>query len=164
MRLPPAIIFINADINDVTIGTLTAQFHLNETVDFDEYNARIAADSNYPNIVRMNKFRILVVLPTFRDFTNRETADIVIFYNQGQATVEKNKFGPPGLSLPILRINIFDLLRDVGSKWVPILPPSIEQRPRRLGGIFAMQGEDQSGVHDPNPDNMYNNKDFINRK
>jgi hypothetical protein len=29
-------------------------------------------------------------------FTNRETADVVLFFANGMISVEENKFGPPG--------------------------------------------------------------------
>lgn len=164
MNLPPAIIFLNADINDIVKNTLTTQLFISESMTFSEFNARVAVDPNYPDNVRSQNLRILVILPTFRDTTNREMADLVLFYNQGQVVVEKNRFGPPGLSLPIDRINIYDLLRDVGSQYVVILPVTSTSPPRRLGGIVVDQLADASGVHDPNTDNIYNNPDFINRK
>lgn len=160
----PAIIFINAEINDNIKSTLTNQLYLDEIMVFDEYNNRIKNDPNYPTVVHLQGYRIMVVLSNMRDVTNRDTADLVLFYNQGQVTVEKNNYGEPGLSLPIQRINIFELLRDVGSKYVNILPITSTKPPRSLGGIVVDQGADSSGVHDPNPDNEYNNPDFINRK
>jgi len=162
--LPPAIIFINNDFNSTTIDTLASQLHLDGYISFDEFNSRVVADPNYPAVVHLQGQRIMVMLPTFQDTTNRALADVVLFYNQGQVTVLKNNFGPPGLSLPIARLNIYVLLRDVGSKYVVILPPSSTAPPRSLGGIVVDQGADSSGVHDPNPDSEKNNLDFINRK
>lgn len=164
MQIPPAIIFINAEIDDGVKATLTTQLRLDEVMSFDEYNLRVEGTPQYPTIVHLQGYRILVTLPDMRNTTNRATADLVLFYNGGQVTVEKNKYGPPGLSLPIQRINIYELLRDVGSKYVKINPPTSTQPPRSLGGIVVLQGADSSGVHDPNPDNEYNNPDFINRK
>lgn len=175
MNIPTAIIFINAEINDGVKSTLQTQLHLDEIMDFEEFNARVSLDPNYPTVVHLQGYRIMVVVPNFRDYTNRTLADLVLFYNQGQVVIEKNKFGPPGLSLPIQRINIFDLLRAVKSQYVTILPPEANRpcRPncnchhgcsRCLGGIVVDQLADASGVHCPNPDNIYNNPDFINRK
>lgn len=164
MQIPTAIIFINAEINDGVKSTLTTQLYLDETMSFDEFNNRVVADLNYPAAVHLQGRRIMVVVPDFRDYSNRTLADLVLFYNQGQVTVEKNNFGPPGLSLPIIKINIFELLRDVGSKYVTILPITATKPPRSLGGIVVDQGADSSGVHDPNPDRESNNLDFINRK
>lgn len=164
MQTPTAIIFINAEINDGIKSTLTTQLYLDETISFDEFNNRVTADPNYPAIVHLQGLRVMVVVPDFRNYSNRTLADLVLFYNQGQVTVEKNNFGPPGLSLSIQRINIFELLRDVGSKYVNILPITATKPPRSLGGIVVDQGADSSGVHDPNPDRESNNLDFINRK
>jgi hypothetical protein len=183
--LPPAIIFINSDellqrpdgyyqdgyivngdgyINSLTKQTLVTQLYLSETMTFKEFNSRVASDPNYARVVHLQGYRILVILPNFYDTTNRNLADMVLFYNQGQVTVLKNNFGPPGLSLPIQRINIYTLLRDVGSSSVVILPITATNPPRTLGGIVVDELADASGVHDPNSDNEYNNPDFINRK
>ncbi len=191
MFLPPAIIFINSDtithypdgyiysdgyyidgeevgpdgyLNDGTRLTLVTQLYLNEVMTFREFSNRVLVDPNYPAVVHLQGYRILVILTDFSDHTHRALADMVLFYNQGQVTVEKNNYGPPGLSLPMERINIFTVLRDVGSRSVTILPITATTPPRSLGGIVVIQGADSSGVHDPNPDNIYNNPDFINRK
>lgn len=164
MTIPAAIIFMNGDFNSLTQTTIATQLHLNEVMTKTEFDARVTVDPNYPQNVTLNSLRILVVLPSFQDEINRELADIVLFYKQGMISVERSRFGPPGLTLSIQRINIYDLLRDVGSSSVVILPITSTRPPRSLGGIVVDQLADSSGVHDPNPDNIYNNPDFINRK
>lgn len=185
MTLPAAIIFINADLNGTAQNTLVSQLYVNDTISFDEFNTRVIADPNYSTNVHLQNLRILVILPTLQDVTNRALADVVLFYNQGQVTVEKNNFGPPGLSRDFSRINIYDLLRYNGSPNVVILPFDITSCPPHgnfkkypygtpnyptnlrhpgPGGILADQLADASGVNTPNCDNEYNNPDFINRK
>lgn len=185
MNLPPAIIFVNSDpitirpdgyfvdgyavdpdgyVNDTTLQTFITQFFLDGYMTLKEFNARVAVDPNYPTVVHLQGHRILVIVTDYHDYTNRNFADVVLFYNQGQVTVEKNNFGPPGLSRALQRLNLYDLLRDVGSSFVVILPVTATSPPRSLGGIVVDEGADSSGVHDPNPDNEYNNPDFINRK
>ena len=164
MNLPPAIIFMNGDFNAITQTTITTQLHLTEIITKIEFDARVLADPNYPTNITLNFLRVLVILPTFQDLVNRELADIVLFYKQGMIRVERNKYGPPGLSLSIQRINIYDLLRSVGSANVVILPNTSSRASSALGGIVVDQLADSSGVHDANPDNIYNNPDFINRK
>jgi hypothetical protein len=45
------------------------------------------------------------------------------------------------------------------------MPPSYPySHQHNLGGIFALQSTDTSGVRAPNIDNELNNPDFINRK
>lgn len=155
---------MNGDFNTVTQTTISTQLHLHEVITKTEFDARVSADPNYPQNITLNFLRILVVLPSFQDIVNRELADIVLFFKQGMIRVERNKYGPPGLTLDIQRINIYDLLRDVGSSSVTILPITATKPPVSLGGIVVDQLADASGVHDPNPDNIYNNPDFINRK
>src|SRR5271166_785844 len=117
--LPPAIFFINGDITyppepppnppdmDVFIGSQPAlpqsyasfseltnlqnQLFINDTMTKAEFDARVAADPNYPIIVHLQGLRILVILPTFYDHHNRDLADVVIFLHQGLADVECNR-------------------------------------------------------------------------
>ena len=173
--LPPAIIFINADLNANATNTLKGQLYINDTMSFTEFNSRVKTDPNYPNNIHSQSLRILVLLPTLMDQTNRNLADVVLFFNQGQITIEKNNFGPPGLSLPIARVDVYTLLRYNGSSSVVILPKSPQRHQccqcshchqchHCLGGIVVDELADASGVYCPNPDNEYNNPDFINRK
>lgn len=133
MNPPAAIIFINDSITTATLNTLATdtgiqpnglvpntpepstvqgidvQLDITETMTFAEFNARVAADPNYPTNIHLNGLRILVILPDFQDTTNRHLADIVMFVKQGIASVEKCKFGPPGFSIDVQRLNIWNL-------------------------------------------------------
>lgn len=182
MNLPPAIIFVNGDIDGYATNTLASQLYLDGYISKAEFDSRVEAFPSYPEVLHANGLRVMVILPTFRDYTNRELADVVIFVKGGLATIEKNKFGPPGLSLPVERINIYALLRGAGSTYVIILPRNHGRRQSDcdcvvldyqqppcdcypiLGGIFAIESSDITGVHLPNCDNLYNNQAFINRK
>jgi hypothetical protein len=170
MPLPSAIIFINADINAGIQSTLKSQLYLDEIVQDTEFDARVLADPNYPQNIHSHGLRVMVIRQNFRDFTNRNLADVVLFVKQGQASVEKNNFGPPGLTFPISRINVYELLRYNNSPNVVILtaPPPPAVSPTSItygiGGIVVDEIVDSSGVQLPNPDNEYNNPDFINRK
>ena len=53
-------------------------------------------------------------------------ADIVLYLKNGLASILKNNYGPPGLTLPFDRLNIYDLLRYNNSSQVVILPPNNE--------------------------------------
>lgn len=175
--LPAAIFFINADINDGIRTTLQSQLYIDDTMDGYEFDDRVAADPNYPDIIHSSGIRILVIRPNFRDYTNRNLADVVMFVSHGLAAIEKNNFGPPGLTLDIQRISPYELLRYNGSNQVVILPQNCGPPHAcghgcccypggccRLGGIVVLEGADSSGVHCPNCDNEYNNPAFINRK
>lgn len=184
MNLPPAIIFVNADIDGYMTNTLVSQLYIDGYMSKSEFDDRILALPSYPDFIHGNGYRIMVILPDFRDYTNRELADVVIFVKGGLASIEKNKYGPPKLTLPVERINIYALLRGAGSQYVVILPrtysrfpgceccceilpyqqPMCDCRGKWLGGIFAIESSDTTGVHLPNCDNIYNNQDFINRK
>lgn len=137
MQVPGVIIFVNDSVTTAILNTLPtdtgvepdglvpntpypstiqgidAQLQINETITLAEFNARVASDPNYPKVIHLNRLRILVILPDFQDTTNRHLADIVLFVKQGLGSVEQCKFGPPGLQLPVDRINIFNLLYGV---------------------------------------------------
>lgn len=172
MSLPAAIIFINGDFNTTTQIKLTSQLYIDEVITKIEFDARTSVDPNYKQNVILNSMRVLVILSSFQDLLNRELADIVLFFKQGLISVHYNKYGPPGLTFPIDRINMYELLRYVGSNQVVILPVTATKPPRTcghgcgccLGGILAIESADTSGVHCPNPDRESNNTDFINRK
>lgn len=171
----PAIIFINGntdgygnvygDLDSVGKATIESQLYIHETMTDVEFDARVAYDPNYPAIIHLMGYRILVIRADFRDYTNREYADVVIFVKQGMASIEKNNYGAPGLCVEISRINIYNLLLYNNSPNVVILPQQYTYPfASSLGGIFAIQSSDTSGIHDANTDNETNNIDFINRK
>ncbi len=161
--LPPAIIFVNSDLNASLQSKIQSQLQIHETISGQEFDNRIIVDPNYKTNVELNGLRVLVIRDSFHDLTNRTLADVVIFVKNGLAYIEKNNFGPPGQSYSVDKLNIYNLLRANNSPNVVILP-SASPPPNGLGGIFSIQSRDTSGVNDPNPDNIYNNPDFINRK
>lgn len=206
--LPPAIFFINGDITyppsppffpgttppTSELGKLETQLFIDDVMTKQEFDARMAADPNYATIVHLRGFRILVILPDFHDLVNRQLADVVMFLHQGLADIEKNNFGPPSQNYPIDRINMYALLRAVGSASVVILPfsamstcnsckyPFYCDSCHTFSGIKICSGcncsckcgcdcaiTDNQGhrinpIHAPNCDNEYHNIDFINRK
>src|ERR1700690_4319644 len=188
MNIPGAIIYINADSNDGVKLTLKTQLYLDEIIDGYEFDARVVAVPSYPNLIHLNNLRVLIIRPNFRDYINRTLADVVMFYNQGQITIEKNNFGPPKLSLPIQRLNIWELLRGAVSSFVVILPHTSNRRTKgcgclelptdisnlgfphncgcrdfnhSVGGIVGeeLNASDESGVNLSNCDRESNNKD-----
>ena len=162
----PAIIFVNNDSPQETIDILSSQLYIIEVMSGQEFDARIEADPNYPNIIHFNNLRILVTRDYFSDFNNRNIADVSILVKWGMASILKNNFGPPALSLAINKLDIHQLLRYNNSIYVANIPqtPTYPYETCGCGGIIAEQFRDPSGVHCPNPDNEYNNYDFIHRK
>lgn len=183
MNLPSALIFVNNDVDGYTIATLASQLYLDGYISKTEFDARVLSLPSYVDILHANGLRLLVILPDFRDYVNRDLADVVMFYKQGMVSILKNKFGPPNLTLPVQRLNVYALLRAVGSTAVVILPAAPNRRQpfpcdcndkfqqpfpcdcgKILGGIFAIQASDTTGVHLPNCNNEFSNEAFINRK
>jgi len=111
MNLPGAVIFINDDIDGYVTDTLEKQLFIYETMTGTEFDARVVADPNYPTVIRNMHMRILVIRDDFRDYANRELADVAMFISHGMASVLQNNFGPPGLSISIVQLYIYKLLR-----------------------------------------------------
>jgi hypothetical protein len=109
MNLPGLIIFINNDFNDITKNLLSVQLNLDEIITKAEFDSRVI-DPNYVQLVHNFMRRVLVLLPTLQDTVNRDLADIVCFYKQGQISVEKCKYGPPGQSYIASKITIYQLI------------------------------------------------------
>jgi hypothetical protein len=124
----------------------------------------MVADPNYADIIHMQKLRVLIIRDDFQGHTSAQLADVVMFVKQGLVSILKSNYGPPGLTLPLQRLNLYTLLRSVGSSEVTILPASTTNTSAAIGGIFAIEANDPSGVHSVNLDNEANNTDFINRK
>ena len=160
----------------------------------DEFNARVAVEPSYPEIIHLQKLRILVILPSFQDGYGREHADVVGFIYQGQMDILFNRFGPPKKSINLQRITIYDLLKecndrgssctvpfeftrggcnDCGYPWIcDFCHKSDGQRICRdcngcgkCGcGLIDNVGMRISPIHLRNCDNEYHNWAFINRK
>ncbi len=101
--LPGAIVFVNADLTSQVQAHLVKQLHISEVIDGYVFDDRVTADSSYPATVRNQKLRLMVVR-SFEELENRDLADVVIFVKAGLAAIEKNGFGPPGLTFPILNL------------------------------------------------------------
>lgn len=172
MLLPSAIIFINPEMPNSELLHIKQQLYVDEVIQDLEFDARMIADPNYASVIHGQNLRILVIRNNFADHTNREYADVVIFVKQGLLSVEKNNFGPPGATYSITRFNLWQLLRSANSNQVVILPNNKFKtltecdcsRPFGLGGIVAIELRDTGITACKNPDNIYNNIDFINRK
>jgi len=173
---PPAIVLVNGntdgyedpygDLDSYTKQLLVSQLELNETMTSTEFDARVIVDPNYPTLVHLMNLRILVIKSNFHDYVNRQYMDVVLFVKGGLASIMLNNYGPPALTLPLDRINIYELLRYNNSPNTINLPttPNYPFPRHGLGGIVADEMRDISGVHAPNPDNEFNNEAFIHRK
>lgn len=112
MSLPGALIFVNNDLSDNVQDALVRQLFIHQVMtgaDFDGYVDGYATPTDYTDYLHGGNIRVLVKRD-FNDVTNRDLADVVIFVKAGLAAVETNKFGPPGLTLPVDKLYIHRLL------------------------------------------------------
>lgn len=93
--VPPAIIIMNNDLVPDVQSWIEYQLQITETINGATFDARIAANPDYPAQVRQLLERLLVIRD-FREETNRNEADVVVFVKNGMAAIEQNNFGPPG--------------------------------------------------------------------
>ena len=106
VAVPAAIIFVNHDTSDSVRSTLVRQLEISSIQDGYEFDANVAADPTYPDKIKQLNLRIMVV----RTFLDRATVptwtipDVVVFVKNGLGCIEINKFGPPGLTLPVINI------------------------------------------------------------
>ncbi len=176
MNLPGAIVFVNGNTSTGILDKLKSQLEITDSITAEEYDARLTVDPNYYQIIHTNKLRVLATY-TNSTINNKDFIDIILFVKNGLAAVLKNNNGPPGLTYQVDRINVYELLRYNNSSEVQVLPTPVapvdpvtccDSNPAcncyGLGGIFAIESVDQSGVNCPNSDNIYNNSDFLNRK
>lgn len=178
MNLVPAIIFINGncdgygvaygDLDAYTKSVIVQQLYIHESMTGTEFDARVVVDPNYPAVIHNMRLRILVIRSDFRDYTNRDLADIVLYFRNGMVSIEKNNFGIPSLTVSIDRLDIYKLLRYNESQYTMNLPVEPQYPYSNLGnttgGIVYEELRDVSGVHDANPDNEFNNYDWIHRR
>ena len=104
MIAPSAIVFVNNDLTTNVEDMLVRQLYINEVVDGYVFDARVAADSNYLTYVKSGNLRLMVVR-SFEEITNRELADVAIFVKAGLAAVEINKWGPHGITFPVVNLS-----------------------------------------------------------
>ena len=100
---PAAIIFVNNDLTDSVRNMLVKQLHISEVIDGDTFDARVTADSNYPNTIKADDLRLMVVR-SFLELDNRALADVVVFVSHGLAAILENNFGPKGQTYPVVNL------------------------------------------------------------
>lgn len=99
IAVPAAIIVINNDLTNSVRGHLEIQLHIDETITGAEFDSRVAIDPSYPSTIRQLDRRIMVIRD-FREDFDRSIVDIVVFFSHGLIKIERNKFGPPGKTVP----------------------------------------------------------------
>jgi hypothetical protein len=173
MLIPGILYFANNDLGDVALANLQGQLNIDEVISNDEFVLRIAADPNYPVVIKLNQLRVLVLYPAYdQNNSNKCLADILLFIRQGMAYVLDRVTGCPGLAMATNKLNMFNLRtyleQNCCSPW----------RCRRCSCLcgcncfshlplplrrMLIAWWDPSGVHSANCDNEANNPDFIYR-
>lgn len=101
--LPSAIVFVNADLTQNVLTKLSTQLFITDIMDGYTFDGYVADDTSYVATLKANNKRALVIRP-ITQLTNRNLADVVIFIKMGLASIEQNKFGPPGQTYKVLEL------------------------------------------------------------
>ncbi len=101
--LPAAIILVNNDISANVQAMLVRQLFIDEVLDGYVFDDRVTADSDYPNLVKRQQRRLLVVR-SFEELNNRTNMDVVIFFKNGLVSVLQNNFGPPVATFLVINL------------------------------------------------------------
>lgn len=125
---PPAIIYINGnidgyglvygDFDSIGKSTLESQLKIDETLTGEEFDLRLLSNPNYVTLIHNLNYRIMIIRNDYINCPNREYADVILHVKYGQASVLKNNCGPHGVTYPISRINVYELLRYNNSAYV----------------------------------------------
>lgn len=116
---PPAIIFVNKELTPQIQSVFIRQLYLTDLISDTEFDARVTADPNYPTIIHLNDERVMVLRDGY-DMTNRDKADIVLFFKHGLVTVEFNRVGPHNIALPLDRVYLTTLITKTIAQPPPI--------------------------------------------
>ena len=105
--LPSALIMINNDLTDQVLEFISRQLFLTDIFDGYEFLMALDADGydgyDFLPWIR-SKNRRVAVIQSHQEKAHRELFDLVLFVKNGLASVECNKFGPPGLTLPVTKL------------------------------------------------------------
>src|ERR1039457_1445096 len=91
----PAIIFSNIDLSQSIMDTLIVQLRLTYIINAADFDNNVAIDGYYISDIYQLNLRVLV-LRDLQDQTNRNIADIVLFFKNGLASVLCRKVAQPG--------------------------------------------------------------------
>jgi len=106
---PSAVIFINNDLSDQVLGVLKTQLNIDQVMDGYYFDSIVAENPNFKIEVHNYRVRILV-LRDIHSIPDREQADIILFAKAGLVSVNSNRWGRPGATLPIARVYLTDLI------------------------------------------------------
>jgi len=109
MIFPPAILLINQDISQNVQAMLVRQLAITEVIDGYTFDNRIAANTNYPNLVHSNNQRLLIMRP-LSELNNRALVDVAGFIKAGMLAILSPFDTVPGFTFPIVNLTWADLL------------------------------------------------------
>lgn len=104
VAVPAAIVQVNSDISGSVQETLVRQLYIDIVLTGDQFDANVAADSEYPNKIKQLNNRLLIVRPA-DNYTNRDLVDIVLFIKEGLSATAEDKYGRPLDTWPLVYLH-----------------------------------------------------------
>jgi hypothetical protein len=96
-------VLVNQDLTPSVQEALVRQLFITQVLDGTTFDAQVAQDPAYLMTLKQQQHRTLVIRP-LTETQHRDLFDVVLFVKTGLASVEYNKFGPPGLTLPVVKL------------------------------------------------------------
>ena len=107
---PSALIMINPEISDDVISMMSRQLFIDQVLSAADFDAQFAADGYYKARAYFEGKKILVIR-SFLDPTNRGEMDLVLFFANGNLSIEQTVFqSPPRATFPLESATLGQLL------------------------------------------------------
>ena len=105
-----AILYINSDVHSSILDYIRYQLLIHEVIQYSQFISNVNSDQNYILTQRNSGRRILVLKDPLLN-ENKDLADCIMFFKNGEIYIEKN--GMPTTSLRLNNLNIHQLLEPV---------------------------------------------------
>ena len=96
-----AVIIINNDLTDNVKNFLIRQLFISEVLDGYVFDDIVSSDENYLKSLYQLDRRVMVIRD-LSELNSRDFADVVVFFAHGLVSILENKFGPRGLTFPVV--------------------------------------------------------------
>lgn len=139
---PPFIMFVNNDLSDQVKSVFTRQFYLTEIIDGATFDGYLFTDPNFINTAYADGYRIMV-LKNLSDHTDRQLANITLFYKNGLVSILKDGYGPPTLTKKLDEVSFTTLINQLRYNPTPTTDKDLDD------GFIGERDSDDFDPHTP---------------
>jgi hypothetical protein len=142
LTAPPFVMFVNNDLSDQVKSVFVRQFYLSEIMTGAQFDGYVASIDGYVQTLYIDGYRVMVERD-LSDHTNRQLANITVFYKNGLLSVLKDGYGPPTLELPLDRVSFTNLINQLKYNPVPTTDGDLDD------GFVGQRDSDDFDPHTP---------------